>query len=319
MATRPKSLSAAKKSTTRLEVGQVRTLLDRLSSALANLRLAGKVRAEQSLENHTPTLDSLRIVVDAVHRRDPFVLNQPVAQDPHLGARIGQLTTELRDKYLARVKAELGSGKALALRSLLFHPVPNLLDILGKTEEENAHSDVIRWLLDPREAKVIAPAALHVLVKRLRPPTEWQGLISAAVRHHALSVRREHRIRTDDPDEEGQGRIDLLISGPGFRLVIENKVGSEEHDNQTDLYWQWLKGQPGLKGAMFLTPMGFPAQNRDFKPLSYMDLLNCLLEGPVQARVQGVEEAVLASYVKTLAASVLKQELYAIGHWGGQA
>ena len=82
----------------------------------------------------------------------------------------------------------------------------------------------------------------------------------------------------------------------------------------------WLDRQRGLrlKGAMFLTPMGFSAQNDNFKPLSYMDLLSCLLEGPAQAGVEGVEEAVLASYVKTLAASVLRQELHAIGQSGGQ-
>lgn len=316
---RPKSLSAAKDQRCDLEIGQLRALLDRLSSALANPRLAEKAWAAQSLQDRAPILGGLRVVVEAVHRRDPFVSNQPVARDPHLGARIDWLTTQLRDKYLARVAAELGSRKALVLRALLSHPVPGLLDILGKTDEENAHSDVIRWLLDPREAKVIAPAALHVLVEKLHQPTEWQRLISAAVRHHALSVRREHAINTEEPDEEGQGRIDLLISGPGFRLVIENKVGSDEHDNQTDLYWQWLKGQPGLKGAMFLTPVGFRAQNDNFEPLSYMDLLNCLLEGPAQARVEAVEEAVLASYVKTLAASILRQELYAIGQSGGQA
>ena len=316
---RARSLSTVKDQRCDLEAGQLRALLDHLSSALANPRLVGKARAAQSLEEHTPTLDSLRIVVDAVHRRGPLASNQPVARDPHLGSTINWLTTQLRDKYLARVKAELGSGKALVLRSLLSHTVPDLLDILGKRDEENAHSDVIRWLLDPREAKVIAPAALHVLVERLPRPTEWQRLISDAVRQHALSVRREHAINTEEPDEEGQGRLDLLISGPGFRLVIENKVGSEEHDNQTDLYWQWLKGQPGLQGAMFLTPMGFRAQNGNFKPLSYMNLLNCLLEGPAQVRVEGVEEAVLASYVKTLAASILRQELYAIGQSGGQA
>lgn len=317
---RAKSVSAARDQRCDLEVGQLRGLLDRLSSALANPRLAAKAWAAKSLQDRTPILDGLRLLVGAVHGRDAPVLNQPVAWDPTLGPKISRLTTQLRDTYLARVAAEVGPGKAVALRRLLSHSVPDLLAILGKTDEENAHSDVIRWLLDPREAKTIAPAALSALVKRLRPPTEWQRLISDAVRHHALSVRREYAIRMADSDEESQGRIDLLISGPGFRLVIENKVGSEEHDNQTNLYWQWLDRQPGLrlKGAMFLTPVGFHAQNRNFKPLSYMDLLTCLLEGPAQTPVEGVEETVLASYVKTLAAGVLRQELYTIGRTGGQ-
>jgi len=65
---RARSLSTVKDQRCDLEAGQLRALLDHLSSALANPRLVGKARAAQSLEEHTPTLDSLRIVVDAVHR-----------------------------------------------------------------------------------------------------------------------------------------------------------------------------------------------------------------------------------------------------------
>jgi hypothetical protein len=204
------------------------------------------------------------------------------------------------------------------LRSLLSHSVPDLLHILGKTEEENTHSDIIRWFLDPREAKVIAPAALHGLVERLRYPAKWHGVISAAIRQHALSVRREHAVQMEEVDGEDQGRIDLLISGPGFRMIIENKVGSDEHDNQTDRYWRWLERQRGLTAGIFLSPVGFPARNANFKALSYTELLICLLEGPLQTHIEGIEEAALASYVKTLAAGILRQELSVIRQTGGK-
>lgn len=319
---RPESLRAVKDQPCDLEAGQLRALLDHLSSALANPGSAGKAWTAQTLQDCTPVLDGLRDVVDAVHRRDPLVSHEPIARDPRFVPAIKQLTSELRGTYLAWLGARLDSRKMSVARSLLSHPVPDLLDVLGKTAEENAHSDVIRWLLDPREAKVIAPATLHALVERLFQPKEWQEWhtqISDAVRRHTLSVRREYVIPTEDANEEGQGRIDLLISGRDFRLVIENKVGSDEHDNQTILYWEWVKKEPvRLKGGMFLTPVGFPAQDRHFKPLSYIDLLSCLLEGPAQTHVEGVEEAVLASYVKTLAAGILQQELHVIAQSGDQ-
>lgn len=319
---RPKSLRAVKDQPGDLEAGQLRALLDHLSSALANPHSARKAWSARSVQGQTRILDGLRAVVDAVHRRDPLVSDPPAARDPRLAPTISRLTTQLRDTYLAWLGARLDSRKMAVLHSLLSHPVPDLLDILGKTDEENAHSDVIRWLLDPREARVIAPATLHALVELLFQPKEWQEwhtLISDAVRRHTLSVRREYVIPTEDANEEGQGRIDLLISGRDFRLVIENKVGSDEHDNQTVLYWEWLEKEPvKLKGGMFLTRVGFPAQDRHFKPLSYIDLVSCLLEGPAQTQVEGVEEAVLASYVKTLAAGVLQQELHVIAQSGGQ-
>ena len=147
MAMRQRLLNARKDQQPDLDVERFRTLLARLSSALENPALTENACAAQSIQDHAPILHRLRIVLDVVQRRDPLVSDQPVAWDPHLGTRIGSLTTQLRDKYLARVKAELGSEKARVLRSLLFHPIPDLLDILGKTGQENANSDMIRWLL----------------------------------------------------------------------------------------------------------------------------------------------------------------------------
>jgi hypothetical protein len=43
-----------------------------------------------------------------------------------------------------------------------------------------------------------------------------------------------------------------------------------------------------------------------------MDLLACLLEGAADHAVDSAEEVVLASYVKTLAGSVLRTELRAV-------
>ena len=300
-----------------IDASELRALFDRLSSVLAKPCLLEKEASTQG-EAHALTANGLRAVVEAVQGRQTSVSNQSVAGDPRFTSTIRLLATRLRDTYRARVAAELGQRKIEMLASLLSHPVPDILDVLGKSDEENSHSDLIRWLLDPRKANSIAPAALHALVLRLPRPTVWQGLITSAIQQHALSVRREHAFSLDESREESQGRLDLLISGPGFRLVIENKVSSEEHDNQTELYWRWLERQPGLTGGMILSPVGFLARNKNFRALSYVELLNCLLEGPVRARIEEMEEAVLASYIKTLAAGILRHEFSIIGQPRGE-
>jgi hypothetical protein len=199
----------------------------------------------------------------------------------------------------------------ILLRCLLSHGVPDLLNVLGKSREENINSDMICWLFDPRHAKITAPAALRAIVRTLDNPAEWQLIISVSIKQRTLCIRREYPIAAAALGRETLGRLDLLISGPSFKLVIENKIDSDEHENQTDAYWDWLKKEPEpLKGGMFLTPGGFPAVNRNFKPLSYIDLLSCLLEGPAETGVDGIEEAVLASYVKTLAGGILQRELH---------
>jgi len=293
-----------------IDAGELRSLFHRLSRALA--KPFSLEQGASSQVNHADAVPAkgLLAVVDAVQRRQTLGSNLSVETDPRLASTMKVLAKRLRDTYRAHVAAELGLRKIELLTSLLSHPVPDILDVLGKSDEENAHSDLIRWLLDPKRATSIAPAALHEIVSRLPQPTKWQGLIASAIQQNTLSVLRERAFSLEESREENQGRLDLLISGRGFTLVIENKVGSEEHDGQTDLYWQWLKTQPGLQGGILLSPVGFSAQNRNFETLSYVELLNCLLEGPTRAPIEAMEEAVLASYVKALAAGILRQELY---------
>lgn len=47
-----------------------------------------------------------------------------------------------------------------------------ILTVMNKLDNENAHSDVIRWLLDPLAARNVAPAALLKLAERLDHPEE---------------------------------------------------------------------------------------------------------------------------------------------------
>ncbi len=76
---------------------------------------------------------------------------------------------------------------------------------------------------------------------------------------------------------------------------------AREHDDQTIAYWEWLAGHRVEHAALFLSPAGFPAASENFKPVSYLELLACLLEGPIRTKPAPAEELVLASYVKTLA------------------
>jgi hypothetical protein len=45
----------------------------------------------------------------------------------------------------------LGMRRSAVLRRLLGDPAPDLLGVIRREDDENSHSDVLRWLLDPRE------------------------------------------------------------------------------------------------------------------------------------------------------------------------
>lgn len=286
----------------------LRAFLNQLSVAMLRSQSIGGANSREDDKLAKHTAQELRAIIAAVQRRSQDTAMDPSPVATPLAFSFRNLTKLLTEGYRERVKNGFGSAKIELLRSLLAHGIPDILDVLGKSADENSHSDILRWLLDPAEARTIAPAALHALVSRLKAAAEWQSRITAAIQHRALSVRREYAFCLDGADENSQGRFDLLISGPSLKLVIENKVNAEEHENQTNLYWEWLIRQPGLKAGMILSPIGVPAQNPEFEAISYIDVLNCLLEGPIKTPMELAEEAVLASFVKALASGVLRQE-----------
>jgi hypothetical protein len=141
-------------------------------------------------------------------------------------------------------------------------------------------------------------------------PDAWSARLRAAIQSECLSVRREVVFGREWADEDSRDRLDVLITGPDFVLVIENKLWSPEHSGQTASYWRWLARQPVLAGGLLLSPAGEPPLTPGFTAVSYMDLLGCLLDGPAAgAALAAQEELVLASYLKTLAHHVLRTEL----------
>ena len=230
------------------------------------------------------------------------------------GLRLGETLNRLRDALLRKMLRDLGEDGARALVSLLEDPAPDFLTLLGSQKKENAHSDVIRWLLDPREAPTVAPALLHAIVSTLPDTQSWIDRIDVAIRTGHLSVRREVLVGKETADPAAADRVDIVVSGAGFSLAIENKIGSEEHDDQTTTYWHWLERLPAgfLRAGVFLSPEGLPASCKEFRPLSYVQLLGMLVQGSRQPTLRPTERAVLAGYAKALANGVLGRQIRAL-------
>lgn len=235
---------------------------------------------------------------------------------PWLSEHVPELSSTLRGLQAAlasRLERLLGPGKIDTLRQLLGQPVPDFLGLLGQTNHENLNSAVLRWLLDPREAPSIAPPALSRLVGWLNEPDSWRQSFQEAIANDSLCVRTEYTIAREWTEEQRLDRIDIVVSGPRCVLAIENKIWAREHDAQTESYWAWLEPLPLLRGGLFLSPAGLPPLSPGFRAISYLDLLSCLLEGPVRTQPSSREELVLASYVKTLSQGPLRPELRLIG------
>lgn len=293
----------------------LRLLLDELRAGLPRSGI-GALRASSVGSDHPPVLDSLREILLAVER-DPSPRGLIAGSIATLfaGDRLSSIRgclERLPALLLERVQRTLTPEKISVLRTLLNLPVPDFLDMLGFAMHENSNSNLLAWLLDPRTAPTIGPAALTALVARVETGEDWQRRIREAARRAAISVQRECPVAEEGTVEAHPGRIDLVVWGPDFVLAIENKVLAREHDDQTIAYWEWLARHRAPYAGLFLSPAGFPAASENFKPVSYLELLACLLEGPIRTKPAPAEELVLASYVKTLATGLLRTEFRAI-------
>jgi hypothetical protein len=228
-------------------------------------------------------------------------------RDPSQIERLRSALIDLHDGWVRRTKDRLGEAKLLRLKDLLEVPSAEFLDVIQRTRDENTHSQVLRWLLDPRSAPGVAPSALRRLVSGLDDSSLWRASLDRALENDLVSVKREFTIGREWGGDE-LDRIDLVISGPGFLLAIENKTQSMEGRSQTLAYWRWLSSLPGLRAGVFLTPTGVVADCPDFKPFSYLDLLDCLLDDP-GVPLEEEENVVLSSYLRTLKNHILRIEL----------
>ncbi len=288
----------------------LRRLLDALRDGLARSRFprAAPLLGAGASDGLIQTMGGILAAV-ARHTRS-------IAPAPGAPSGIAALLQTTLDSWQRKVLGTLGPAKIGAARDLLAGPAPNFLEILDLGSDENRHSAVIRWLLDPRCAPTIAPPALGALATRLDDPVVWATEIRRAIDTDSLSVHREYTIAFEWTDESRLDRIDIVISSPRFVLAVENKLWAREHGEQTRRYWDWLSCLTVRRAGLFLSPSGFPPASEGFKAMSYLELLSCFLEG-FQSTPTREEQLVLSGYVKMLAAGILISELRAITRGGG--
>ena len=168
------------------------------------------------------------------------------------------------------------------------------LDVVGLARDENTHSRMLAWLLQP--------TARHGLgcgfVRRLVVHCAREAVPAAiAVRKVSFSEWRNGR------------EADLVIRGREFTLVIESKIDAREQPAQCDDLYENFKGEVAPL-FLFLTPDGRKPSTattlesqRAFKTLSWADIRVMLEDalresGRVAQVASGVD--VVRNYLRTL-------------------
>ena len=133
------------------------------------------------------------------------------------------------------------------------------LELLGVSRSEEKHSDVLAWLLDPRENHLMDDLFLRNFL------LETNAVTTEQIRGKDWSNTEVQREWPNVVDGD-IGRLDILVLNVDekFACAIENKVFSEEHGNQLTRYRKALERQYPTptyhRSYLFLTRHGTLAE-----------------------------------------------------------
>ena len=148
----------------------------------------------------------------------------------------------------------------------------NLFDVLRVSKYEVRHSNVLAWLLNPNENHRLGDAFLKGLMssflQKLTNEGKWDNdntFRLLLLNFYSFCVYREWKY------------IDILLVSDDEKIVIaiENKVESDEHDNQLERYKEVLKEEykDYEKIYIYLTVDGEQPSDTEWCILNYGDIL----------------------------------------------
>lgn len=172
----------------------------------------------------------------------------------------------------------------------------NLFDVLKISRTEIRHSNMLAWLLDPKESHNLKDSILRALVEfiaKQREEEDFTVFELLLMNFYSFKVLREWK------------NIDILLISEEHSLLIavENKVYSSEHDNQLARYKQTLQeNYPQFrKFFLFLTPQGEQSSDMDtWLPISYGEILQFIENALEKASISGDVHLLIQNYVETV-------------------
>ncbi len=177
------------------------------------------------------------------------------------------------------------------------------LDFLGLSKSEEVHSNVLAWLLNPRESHLLGDYYLRNFLTQTGENAEGIGI---AADLSATEVQREWFNVVEG--QEGYLDILLLNHETQFFCAIENKIFSYEHSEQLTRYRKALeRDYPDFtKRYVFLSPNGvrpyLEEEQKSWIPTNYATVLN-LVDQAIESSANSVREdvrAFLKQYSTTL-------------------
>lgn len=260
------------------------------------------------------------------------------------GAQLGMDTEEISELTLEQIRNEIIKFKNDPVSQKLgdFYTSKSISEIYGTSRKELVHSSFITWLLNPEETHGLGHFGLQKFL---------EILVIASIPKHQMSKRElfdaiitgeikfTNTLTSVEKSFPSVGRIDILVesevkySGKQEKLfiVIENKVLSREHSDQTSKYYEhfqsitddgvrvlyaYLTATSGIELAELQEQEIVECSCNEFIQINYQYLVDYLLEPAISKALPVKVELILKDYLQTLSqpaitddAEGFKQEL----------
>jgi hypothetical protein len=197
--------------------------------------------------------------------------------------------------FFGRVRSELPSLlECLRQEEMLFAPRFNIFRVLDiERKEDVLHTPMLAHLLDPSSQHAQGAVFLKIFFETIRQYSDDVPDASSLQGGHWI-VRPEFYI--------GSGSVvDILIENARkkFVVLVENKIDTDDHNDQIPRYCTWLENhRRGYKWRLliYLTPDGrnpISSKGCKFLPLSYRkDIVGFLTTALQKVEAEPVREVV---------------------------
>lgn len=203
-----------------------------------------------------------------------------------------------------------------------YYSKTTLFNILKIERNENRHSAFLAWLLDIKGSHGLGEEPLKRFMRLLaNRDSEFETpFLNGNYKIESMTVELEQHAEF----EKKKGRIDILIdfsysykSNSNFidkktLVIIENKIYTEEHDKQTNTYYDWALQQAKYKNHCIVGVFLSPEKNakcacEQFIKITYDDILRHVIDSLPFKKISPSDACVLIDdYVINLGQSIKK-------------
>ncbi|MDO6439602.1 PD-(D/E)XK nuclease family protein [Cyclobacterium sp. 1_MG-2023] len=223
------------------------------------------------------------------------------------------------------------NNDAIVAELSTYYSTKSFSEILGVSRKEAAHNNFLSWIFNPNESHQIGDFAVRKLLNLIfhQSKRDQLNLASNFIDSIIVEDYELKEIETFAEKSVGKyGRLDILIQGEvnysdqnqSFKVIIENKVGSVEHSDQTNKYFNYFEG---LKDSnctniyVFLTPISSldlieldepECTCKSFIQINYQLIADSILEPILNTNISGTTRYIVRDYLNSLSQPSINED-----------